>query len=335
MKKTATLAILLLNFCAAAALQAQTKTGIHLLNSHKVSGDESWDYLLADHTQNKLYLSHGIQVNIINATTGDSVGIIKNTPGVHGIAIVPALKKGYTSNGKSGDCTVFDLHTNAVLKKIKVGDNPDAIFYDDFSKKLFVFNGHSLDASIIDPVKDEVIATVPLGGKPETGVSDGKGNVYVNLEDKNEVVCINTHNFKVTGRYKLAGGDEPSGLAIDRLTSRLFVGCANKILFVLDAATGQKIAALPIGEGSDGVAFDPQLKLIYSANGEGTLTVIKEINANKFTVLENVKTQKGARTLALDYESHHIFLPTADLKPGEGKKSGRFPGTFRVLTYGK
>ncbi|MGY0037491.1 YncE family protein [Pedobacter sp. NJ-S-72] len=335
MKKTASLAILLLNLCAGTALLAQTKTGIHLLSSHKVSGDEGWDYLLADHTQNKLYVSHGTQVNIINETTGDSIGIIKNTPGVHGIALVSALKKGYTSNGKSGECTVFDINTNAVLKKIKVGDNPDAIFYDDFSKKLFVFNGHSLNASIIDPVKDQVIATIPLGGKPETGVSDGKGNVYVNLEDKNELVCINAHTFKVTKRYKLAGGEEPSGLAIDRLTSRLFVGCANKKLFVLDAATGKTISSLPIGEGSDGVVFDPQLKLVYSANGEGTLTVIKEINANKFVVLENIKTEKGARTLALDYTNHHIFLPTADLKPGEGKKTGRIPGTFRVLTFGK
>ena len=300
MKKTATLAILLFNLCAGTVLSAQTKTGIHLLSSYKVSGDEGWDYLLADHAQNKLYISHGTQVNIINETTGDAICSIKNTPGVHGIALVPALKKGYTSNGKSGECTVFDINTNTILKKIKVGDNPDAIFYDDFSKKLFVFNGHSLNASIIDPVKDQVIATIPLGGKPETGVSDGKGNIYVNLEDKNELVCIDAHTFKVTKRYKLDRGEEPSGLAIDRLTSRLFVGCANKKLFVLDAATGKTISSLPIGEGSDGVVFDPQLKLVYGANGEGTLTVIKEINANKFVVLENIKTEKGARTLALD-----------------------------------
>lgn len=181
-----------------------------------------------------------------------------------------------------------------------------------------------------------MIATIPLGGKPETGVSDGKGNVYVNLEDKNEVVCIDAQTFKVIRRYKLAGGEEPSGLAIDRLTSRLFVGCSNKVLLVLDAPTGKKIASLPIGEGSDGVAFDPQLKFIYSANGEGTLTVIKEISADKYAVLENVKTRKGARTLALDYTSHHIFLPTAELIPAAaGQKPGRVPGTFNVLTFGK
>ncbi|QNK63413.1 YncE family protein [Pedobacter sp. PAMC26386] len=335
MKKTATLALILFNICAGTALQAQTKTGIHLLHSHKVSGDEGWDYLLADHTQNKLYVAHGSQVNILNETTGAPIAILQNTPGVHGIAIVSTLKKGYTSNGRTGECTVFDISTNAVLKKIKVGENPDAIFYDDFSKKIFVFNGHSLNASVIDPVKDEVIATIPLGGKPETGVSDGKGNIYVNLEDKNEVVAFDAHTFKVTKRYKLEGGDEPSGLAIDRVTSRLFVGCSNKVLQVLDAVTGKKISSLPIGEGSDGVAFDPQLKLIYSANGEGTLTVIKEVSANKFVLLEHVKTQKGARTLALDYNNHQIFLPTADLKPVEGKRPDRIPGTFRVLAYGK
>lgn len=336
MKNTATLALLLLNFCAATALQAQTKTGIHLLNTHKVSGSDKWDYLLAEHSLNRLYIAHGTQVNILNATTGDSVGVIPNTPGVHGIAVVTALKKGYTSNGRTGECTVFDVSTNAVLRKIKVGDNPDAIFYDDFSKKIFVFNGHGLSASVIDPVKDQVIATIPLGGKPETGVSDGKGNIYVNIEDKNEIVNFDATTFKVKKRFKLEGAEEPSGLAIDRVTSRLFAGCSNKVLLVLDANTGKKISTLPIGDGSDGVAFDPQLKLIYSSNGEGTLTVIKEVNGNQYTVLENIKTAKGARTLALDYSNHHIFLPTADLKPGEGnKRPVHIPGTFRVLTFGK
>lgn len=335
MKKKVALALLLLSFCTGTALFAQAKTGIHLLGSYQVSGNEGWDYLLADHAQNKLYVSHGTQVNISNETTGDSIGIVKNTPGVHGIALVSALKKGYTSNGKSGECTVFDLQTNAVLRKIKVGENPDAIFYDDFSKKIFVFNGHSQNVSVIDPVKDQVIATLPLGGKPETGVSDGKGKVYVNIEDKNEIVCLDTRNLKVIKRFKLAGGEEPSGLAIDRLTSRLFAGCSNKVLIVLDAITGKQISILPIGEGSDGVVFDPQLKLVYSANGEGTLTIIKEVNANKFEVLENVKTKKGARTITLDEINHHIFLPTADLKPGEGKKATRIPGTFTVLTFGK
>lgn len=337
MKKTATIALLLFNFCLVVHAHAQTKTGIHLLQTNKIHSDGSWDYLVADHTSQQLYISHGTQVNILNEKTGDSVGVIINTMGVHGILILHDLKKGYTTNGKMGDCTVFDINTNAVIKKIKAGDNPDAIFYDEFSKKIYVCNGHSLDMSVIDPQTDQVIATIPLGGKPETAVSDGKGKVFVNIEDKSEVLSIDTKSFKVLQRYKLEGGEEPSGLAIDKITSRLFVGCGNKVLLVLDAHTGKKIKSLPIGDGCDGVAFDPELKLVYSSNGEGTLTVIKEISANQFSVLENVKTAKGARTIALDYTTHHIFMPTSDFKSGEieGKKALRTPGTFRVLEYGK
>jgi YVTN family beta-propeller protein len=337
MKQTFKLATLLFILGSGINARSQTKTGIHLLHSHKIWSDAGWDYLLADHAGNQLYVSHGKQVNILNETTGDSVGVIPNTPGVHGITLVHALKKGYTSNGKANECTVFDKATHAVTGKIKTGENPDAIFYDDFSKKVFVFNGRSMDATVIDPEKDKVIATIPLGGKPETGVSDGKGNIYVNIEDKNEVVCFDAKTFKVTQRFKLEGAEEPSGLAIDRVTSRLFIGCGNKLLFVLDAKTGKKINVLPIGDGSDGVVFDPQTKLIYSANGEGTLTVIKEVNADQFSVLENIKTAPGARTIALDYTSHHVFLPTSDFNPAspKGKNQARIPGTFRVLEYGK
>ena len=337
MRKTAYIALLLFNFCAAIPANAQTKTGIHLLHTDKIYSDGGWDYLLADHASQKLYVSHGTQVNILNEKTGDSVGVITNTVGVHGILIMHDLKKGYTSNGKTGDLSVFNISTNAVIKRIKTGDNPDAIFYDEFSKKIYVCNGHSLNISVIDPVTDQVIINIPLGGKPETAVSDGKGKIFVNLEDKSEVLSIDAKSFKVLQRFKLEGGEEPAGLAIDRVTSRLFVGCANKLLLVLDAQTGKKITSLPIGDGSDGVAFDPELKLVYSSNGDGTLTVIKEISANKFTVAENIKTAQGARTLTLDYTTHHIFMPTSDFKTAEieGKKAIRIPGTFRVLEYGK
>lgn len=337
MKKTASIALLLFNFCAAIHADAQTKTGIHLLHTDKIYSDGGWDYLLADHAQQKLYVSHGTQVNVLNEKTGDSIGIITNTIGVHGILVLNDLKKGYTTNGKTGDLTVFNINTNAAIKKIKAGENPDAIFYDEFSRKIYVCNGRSLDISVIDPATDMVIATIALGGKPETAVSDGKGKIFVNLEDKNEVLSIDARTFKVLQRFKLEGGEEPSGLAIDRSTSRLFVGCGNKVLLVLDAHTGKKISILPIGDGCDGVAFDPSLKLAYSSNGDGTLTVIKEISANKFTVLENIKTARGARTIALDYTTHHIFLPTADFKSAvtEGKHQERIPGTFRVLEYGQ
>lgn len=331
MKKTAALASFLFIFCAGISAQAQTKTGIHLLRNHKIQGDGSWDYLLAD--QGKLYVSHGTQVDILDQATGKSTGIITNTPGVHGIAVVAALKKGYISDGKSNDCTVFDVSSNTVLKKIKTGEKPDAVFYDDFSKKVFVFNGRSSAVSVINPETDEVIKTIPLGGKPETGVSDGKGNIYVNLEDKNEVVCFDALTFGIKHRFALKGGEDPSGLAIDRATNRLFVGCGNQKLIVLDALTGKQISILPIGDGSDGVVFDTGLKLIYSANREGTLTVIKELNANQFRVLENVKTSYGARTLAINQTTHHIFLPTSDFKKDDQKTM--IPGTFRVMEFGK
>lgn len=332
--QAAALVLILFNLGAATHAGAQTRIRLH--HTYKIAGNGGWDYLLADHANNRLYISHGIQVNVLNEKTGDSLGLIPNTPGVHGIALVSALNKGYTSNGKSGECTVFDMTTLSEIGTIKAGENPDAIFYDDFSKQVFVFNGKSKDVSIIDPKTDEVTATLDLGGKPETGVSDGKGNIYVNIEDKNEVVCFTAKNPRVIKRFKLTGGEEPSGLAIDRVNSRLFIGCANKVLFVLDAKTGKKISVLPIGDESDGVVFDPSFHLIYSANGDGTLSVIKANGANNFKVLKPVKTAIGARTIALDEIDHHVFLPTANFKPGTtgGKRRPLVPGTFRLMEFG-
>jgi len=335
--KLLALAILLSGCYGGTAADAQSKAALHLIHTYKMGSNGGWDYLSTDHQNNRLYVSHGTQVNVLNETTGDAVGIISNTPGVHGIALVHSLNKGYTSNGKAGECTVFDMKTLAETSRIKVSENPDAIFYDDWSKHIFVFNGHSMDVSVIDPAKDEVIATLPLGGKPETGVSDGKGLVYVNIEDKNEVVCFSAKDLKVMKRFKLEGGEEPSGLAIDRKNARLYVGCANKVLLVLDAVSGKNISTVPIGDGCDGVVFDAKAKLIYSANGEGTLSIIKAISANKYELLQTLKTAVGARTLALDPISQHLFLPTADFKPGaaEGKKRQLVEGTFRVMEFGK
>jgi YVTN family beta-propeller protein len=257
--------------------------------------------------------------------------------GVHGIAIVNAVGKGYTSNGKLGTCTVFDLKNFVVLAQIKVGENPDSIFYDDYSKKVIVFNGKSKDASIIDPQNDKVLATIPLGGKPEAGVSDDKGNVFVNIEDTGEIVCFESKTFKVLARYKLTNGEEPSGLAIDRATSRLFTVCANKVMIVLDAKTGNQISSLPIGDGCDGVVFDKETKLIYSSNGEGTVTVVKEKSPNKFIVIENAKSETGAKTIALNETTHHIFLPTASFEKATvaGQRPKKISGTFRVLEMGR
>jgi YVTN family beta-propeller protein len=311
-----------------------------LLKKHVIGGTGGWDYISVDGIRQRLYVSHGTRVVVLDEVTGDSIGNISHTNGVHGIAIVSPLGKGYTSNGRSNSCTVFNLADNKVIAEIKTGENPDAIFYDEYSRKVFVFNGRSNNATVIDPATDQVLATIPLGGKPEAGVSDGKGKVFVNIEDRNEVLKIDAATYKVENRFKLDGGEEPAGLAIDRRTGRLFVGCANKLMVVIDT-TGKMIAKLPIGEGSDGVAFDPEFKLAFSSNGEGSLTVVSELSADKFAVVQTLQTEARGRTLTLDPRTHHIFIPTADFKVVAPTTANPKPrpeavsGSFRVLEIGQ
>lgn len=320
---------------------AQSKSGLHILKKHSIKSNGGWDYVTVYAEAKKLYVSHGTQVNILSTATGDSIGVIPNTPGVHGIALVKPLGKGYTSNGRDNSCSVFNLGTNEVTGKITVGTNPDAIFYDDFSKMVYAFNGRSSDASVIDPATDKVVATIPLGGKPETGVSDGKGKIFVNSETTNEVVVIDAKTYKVINRFKINEGDEPSGLAIDRITNRLFIGCGgNATLVVMDAANGKNLAKFKIGD-CDGAAFDPTLKLIYTSNGDGSLSVIKEVNANKFEFVENVPTEKSARTIGIDVLTHHLFLPAAQTEPvaptatNANPRPKLVPGSFHIIEIGK
>jgi YVTN family beta-propeller protein len=339
-QKLAGLIFLIIAFSSLNAI-SQNVSGLHIVKKHAIKSNGGWDYVTVDAGGKKIYVSHGAQVNILSTVTGDSLGVIPNTNGVHGIALVKPLGKGYTSNGKDNSCTVFDLKTYAELRKITVGTNPDAIFYDEFSKKVYVFNGRSNDASVIDPATDKVVATIPLGGKPETGVSDGKGNIFVNSETTNEVVVINAKTYKVENRYKINDGDEPSGLAIDRITGRLFIGCGgNQTMVVMDAANGKNLAKFKIGD-CDGVAFDPVLKIAYSSNGEGTVSVIKELTANKFVFVENIVTEKGARTIGIDELTHHLFLPTAQTEPVAPTAQNAHPrpkviaGTFHIIELGK
>ena len=323
-----------------AQVWAQKKTGFHVIASFPVHSTGGWDYITVDGAAKRVYASHGMQVNILNAATGDSVGYIPDTKGVHGIAIATEFNKGYTSNGRGNNITVFDLKTNQVLKQVDAGTNPDAIFYDDFSKKVYAFNGRSKDATVIDAATDAVVATIPLGGKPETGVSDGKGKVFVNIEDTGEEVEIDAATYKILNRWKLEGGEEPSGLAIDRETGRLFVGCGgNQTMIVLDATNGKILAKFPIGR-CDGMAFDPGLKLAYSSNGEGTISVVRELSADKFEFVENIPTEAGARTIGIDTLTHKLYLPTAQLKPVEPTTDNphprpqQVPGTFHIVVVG-
>jgi len=321
---------------------AQEKTGFHVLADYPIHSTGGWDYITADGQSKRVYVSHGQQVNILDAATGDSIGYVPNTKGVHGIAIAHEFNNGYVSDGQANNITVFDLKTNQVLKTVTAGTNPDAIFYDDYSKKVYAFNGRSKDATVVDAATDTVVATIPLGGKPETGVSDGKGKVFVNIEDTGEEVEIDAATFKILNRWKLTGGEEPSGLAMDRKTNRLFIGCGgNQTMIVLDATNGTIVAKFPIGR-CDGVGFDPKLKLAYSSNGEGTVTVVRELSADKFEFVENITTEPGARTIGVDTYTHKLYLPTAQMKPAPAPTTDnprprpqQIPGTFHVVVVGK
>ena len=318
-------------------ISAQTKTGLHIINTFRIASTGGWDYLEVGPVNNWLYVSHGMQVNILNKKTGDSVGVIENTTGVHGIAFDVVNGKGFTSNGRINTVTVFDMNNNKVLAQIAVGQNPDAISYEPFSKKIITCNGRGKNLSIIDPVQNKLLDSVNVGGKPETAVSDGAGKLFVNIEDKNEIVVVDTKNFKVLNHWSIAPGEGPTGLAFDKKANRLFAGC-DKLLMVIDATNGNIVDKLPIGDGCDGVAFDAATNMIYTSNGEGTITAIHEESANKYTVAENIPTKKYARTIALDKETHLIYLPTADLEAPDPNQKGRpkmIAGTFQVLVVGK
>ncbi|MBZ5650180.1 MAG: YncE family protein [Acidobacteriia bacterium] len=316
--------------------------GYHLIKTYKLSGDGGWDYLTLDRTSNRLYISRSTHVIVINPDSGEPVGDIPDTPGVHGIALAPEFGRGFISNGGEGTMGVFDLTSLKVLSKIKVGDNPDAILYDPASKRVFTFNGRSHDATAIDAAKGMVVATIKLGGKPEFAVSDEKGEIFVNLEDKSELLAVDPIKLEIKSRWPLAPCEEPTGLAIDRKHRRLFSGCGNKLMAIVDADNGKVISTLPIGQGVDATAFDPETGLAFASCGEGVLTVVHEDSADKFSVAENVPTERGARTMALDPAKHQIFVVTAKFGPPPAPTAEQphprpaiLPGSFEVLLVGK
>lgn len=297
-----------------------------------------WDYIAVGPGNNRLYVSHGNQVNILDLSTGDSLGVIENTTGVHGIAFDKSQNKGFTSNGRLNSVTVFNLVTNEVIAQIPAGVNPDAIMYESFTKKIITCNGRSKDLSFIDPVSNKLLDSISVGGKPETAVSDGMGKLYVNIEDKNEIVVINLATMSVLAHWPLAPAEEPTGLAYDKITNRLFAGCGNKLLAIVDATNGHLVKTLPIGDGCDGAGFDPGTKNIFTSNGDGTLSIYHENSADDYVLLTNLVTKKGARTLAVDETTHLIYLPASDYEaadPNVPKARPRMiPGTFQVLVVG-
>jgi YVTN family beta-propeller protein len=310
---------------------AQTSSGFHVAHVFHIASSGGWDYLAVGPGNNRLYVSHGTQVNVLDETTGDSIGVIPNTIGVHGIAFVPALNKGYTSNGRLNNVTVFDLKTNQVLGMIVAGTNPDAIMYDDFSKLLITCNGRSQDLSLIDPVSEKIVATIPVGGKPETAVTDGKGKIYVNMEDLSEIAVVDIQTKKVVNQWPLKPAMGPTGLAIDLKNNLLFSGC-DKTLAIMDITSGKVVWTIPIADGCDGVAFDAGLGYVFASCGEGKLSIV-HASASGYELLENVVTKPSARTLALDDQTHTIFLSAGEFqKPTTpGVRPPLVPGTFQVL----
>ncbi len=326
--------ILFCNVICLSLVATAQSTGFKVLADYYIKSPGGWDYITVDGADKRIYTSHGNQVNILS-TKGDSIGYVP-TQGVHGIAIVKALGKGYISAGRSNTIDVFDLKTFKVLASVPVGQNPDAIFYDDFSKKIITCNGRSKDATVFDPFTDKVVATIPLGDKPETAVSDGKGKIFINGEGTSTVIVVNASTYKEIARYKIDGGESPSGLAIDRTTNRLFIGCGDtKTMVVMDASNGKTVGKAPIG-GTDGVVFDPGTKMAFASNGEGTISAVREVNADKFEFVENIPSEPSARTIGIDLVTHHLFLPAAKTEPNPaGGRPKQVPGTFHIIEVGK
>jgi len=323
-------------------IEAQTP-GFHLIRKTVIGGEGGWDYLKVDSENRRLYMSHGNQVEVLNADTHEKLGVISDTHGVHGIAIVRKSGRGITTNGRSNSATIFDLKTLAPIAELPTGKNPDAVLYDGFTNRIFVFNHSGGSATAIDIAEARVIGTIDLGGEGvEAGVSDEKGTIFVNLEDTHEIVSFDAKSLEVKKRIPLTPGEEPTGLAYDPKTNVLFSACHNSLMIMVDAKTGKVISQAPIGKRVDGVVFDPVSKCAISSNGEGSLTVVQEISSTEFKVLETIPTELGARTIAYDSKTQHVFLSTAQYGPAPAPTADNpnprpsvVSGTFMVLEYGR
>ncbi len=335
----------ILAFAAAGqALAATAPTPVYSVTKrYALGGAGGWDYLVADPKSGHLFISRSDRALVVNLADGSLAATIPGTDGIHGFALVHELGRGYTSNGRADNLTVFDLATLKPTGTIAVsGHNPDAILYDKASRHLFTFNGRSQDVSVIDPQTEKVVATIPVGGKPEFAVTDDHGRIFFNVEDTAELVQLDSRNAKLTARWKLNGCEEPTGLAFDEAHQRLFSVCQNGRMIVTDSASGKFVASVAIGSGADGAVYDAQLGLVFSSNGgDGTLTVVKQNDADHYAVAANVPTLPSARTLALDPESHLIYLVGAKFQPmpapAQGQARPRAPvleGSFEVIVVG-
>ncbi len=318
------------------------QSGFHLIKKTVIGGEGGWDYLSVDSQNRRLYVSHSTQAEVLNADTHEKIGAITDLKGIHGVIAVPQSGRGVTTNGRSNSVTIFDLKTLKPIVELPTGKNPDALMYDNFSKRVFVFNHSDETTTVIDVAEGKVVGTVNVGGTAlEAGTSDEKGTIFVNLEDSHEIVSFDAKTLALKNKWKIAPGEEPTGLAIDLKNHRLFTVCHNEMMMVIDSETGKVVAQVPIGKGVDGVVYDPELKMAFSSNGEGSITVVKEVSPDEFKVVDTIMTEPGARTIALDAKTHHVFVSTA--KRGEtpaataenpNPRPKVIPGTFMVLEYG-
>jgi len=334
--------VMILSMAALALAAAAAGSGYHVTTTYKVGGEGFWDYLTADPDARRVYISRGTHVMVLDADSGKSVGDIPDTPGVHGIALAPELGRGFTSNGREGTVSIFDLKTLATSSKVKVGDNPDAILYDPATKRVFTFNGRSQDSTAIDAATGKVLGTIKLDGRPEFAATDGKGEIFVNIEDKSELSAIDPNKLEVKATWPLAPCKSPSGLSMDQKNRRLYAVCDDKVSVVVNADTGKVVATPAIGDGPDASAFDPGTSTFFASCGEGILSVIHEDSPDKYTVVENVPTKRGARTMAVDTKTHNVFVVTADFgeRPAATADNPRprppmIPDSFVVLVVGK
>ncbi len=312
-----------------------------ILNKIHLEGDGGWDYLTVDESTHRLFVSHSTQVQVVDLKTGKMVGAVPDLNGVHGIAIAADLNKAFISCGRDSSIVIVDLKTLKFISKVKVtGANPDAILYDAHSHKVFTFNGRSANATVVDAMTHKVVATIPLDGKPEFSATDENGKIFVNNEDKSMVYTINSNTLQVEQKWSIAPGEEPSGLAFDKVNNRVF-SVTDKLMVISDTKNGKVVTTVPIGENVDGVVFDPEKKRAYSSNGDGTVTVVQEVTANEFKIVETIASQRGARTIAINTKTHRLYLPTAEFGPApEPTKENPHPrptikpGTFTILEIG-
>ena len=315
----------------------------HFLKEIPVGGEGGWDYLSIDEAARRLYVTHASKIVVVDLDKEQVVGEIADTPGVHGLALAPDLQRGFSSNGRESRSSIVDLKTLTTLSKVETGGNPDAILYDAGQQEVYAFNGRGQSATVFDAKTGKVVTTIALSGRPEFAAADPTASrVYANIEDKNVVVAIDTKTHKIADTWPIAPGEEASGMAIDTAHHRLFLGCGgNKLMVMMDSATGKVVATVPIGDRVDADAFDPGTQFAFSSNGDGTVTIAHEDAPDKLTAVQTLTTERGARTMALDSTTHKIYLPSAKYEPQPPAEPGAprqrpkiIPGTFKILVYG-